>query len=63
FQALESTIPCIGMYYRKQGDSMFHPMEQVIPCHGTKCSTPWNKQEGAGSVGLGDASQHPWEVS
>ena len=21
---------------------MFHPMEQVVPPHGTNCSTPWN---------------------
>jgi len=26
-------------------------MEQNVPPHGTKCSTPWNKQEGAASVG------------
>jgi len=32
---------------RNQGDSVFLPMEQSIPPHGTKCSTPWNKQEGA----------------
>ncbi len=24
-------------------------MEQSVPPHGTKCSTPWNKQEGAAS--------------
>ncbi len=34
------SIPIIDY---NQGDFIFHPMEQVIPCHGTKCSTPWNK--------------------
>ena len=26
-------------------------MEQNVPPHGTKCSTPWNKQEGAAFMG------------
>ena len=26
-------------------------MEQSVPPHGTKYSTPWNKQEGAAFVG------------
>ena len=52
-----SVFPCLCVYQntacglRRYPNSVFHPMEQVIPSHGTKCSTPWNKQEGAASVG------------
>ena len=28
---------------RNQGDIVFHPMGQVVPPYGTKCSTLWNK--------------------
>jgi len=42
------SIPTIDY---NQGDFIFHPMEQSIPPHGTKCSTPWNKQEGAAFMG------------
>ena len=34
---------CILIKDRKQGDHVFHPMEQVIPPYGIKCSMPWNK--------------------
>ncbi|MBQ8154428.1 MAG: hypothetical protein IJ069_12295 [Prevotella sp.] len=37
----------MGICNPKQGDHLFHAMEQVVPPHGTKCSTLWNKQEGA----------------
>ena len=41
----------MGICNPKQGDHLFHAMEQVVPPHGTKCSTLWNKQEGAGFKG------------
>ena len=50
-KALRSKIEGIPIKDRSQGDSVFHAMEQVIPPHGTKCSTPWNKQEGGTSLG------------
>ena len=38
-------IEGIPIQDRSQGDTLFHAMEQVVPPHGTKCSTLWNKQE------------------
>ena len=50
-KAPRSKIVGIPIKDRRQGDTVFHAMEQVIPPHGTKCSTPWNKQEGGTSLG------------